>query len=246
MTTRPKLMPPKNTLFFSSWSGGKDSCLALHRACMAGARPACLLTMLCEDGIRSRSHGLRREVIAAQAAALGIPLLTRCATWTGYEAAFIDALHAIRAKGITSGVFGDIDFPPHLEWEEKVCAKADIIPCLPLWGGGRPALLHEFIALGYKALIVRVNENKLNRKFLGRIIDEKITGTFEKIGIDPCGENGEYHTIVVDGPIFSKPLPFVTSPSLDTECSGYCTLDIHIPNGQENAGDDMRITGFQT
>ena len=152
--------------------------------------------------------------------------------------AFIDALHAIRKQGITAGVFGDIDFPPHLEWEEKVCAKADIIPYLPLWEDARPALLHEFIALGYKALIVRVNENKLNRKFLGRIINGEIVGKFQKIGIDPCGENGEYHTLVVGGPIFSRSLPVTIGPSLDMECSGYCTLDIHVHNDREDTSDD--------
>lgn len=238
MNARPNLTPPKNALFFSSWSGGKDSCLALHRARMAGAKPACLLTMISEDGIRSRSHGLRRDVIAAQAAALGIPLLTRCATWAGYEAAFIEALHAIRKQGVAAGVFGDIDFPPHLEWEEKVCAQADMLPYLPLWGGARSALLHEFIALGYKALIVRVNENKLNRKFLGRIIDGQIVGEFQKIGIDPCGENGEYHTVVVDGPIFARPLSVETGPSPEAECPGYCSLDVHVRKGPADANAD--------
>jgi len=238
MTTQPNLTPPNNASFFSSWSGGKDSCLALHRAVTAGAKPACLLTIIGEDGLRSKSHGLRKDVLAAQAAALGIPLLIRCATWAGYEAAFIDALHEIRKQGIAAGVFGDIDFPPHLEWEEKVCAQADMFPCLPLWGGARPALLHEFITLGYKALIVRVNENKLNRKFLGRVIDEKIIGEFQEIGIDPCGENGEYHTVVVDGPIFSRPLPVATGPYLETECPGYCTLDVQVRNGNEGANTD--------
>lgn len=239
MTAQRNLPPPKNAFFFSSWSGGKDSCLALHRACMAGAKPACLLTIISEDGIRSRSHGLRRDVIAAQAAALGIPLLTRCASWAEYEAAFIDALHAIRKQGVAAGVFGDIDFPPHLEWEEKVCAKADIIPYLPLWEGARLALLNEFITLGYKALIVRVNEHKLNRKFLGRIIDREVVGEFQKTGIDPCGENGEYHTVVVDGPIFSEPLPVTTGSCLDTEGCGYCTLDINVRNGKEDARYDV-------
>ena len=233
MNTQANLTPPKNALFFSSWSGGKDSCLALHRARMAGAKPACLLTIIGEDGIRSKAHGLRKDVIAAQAAAMGIPLVTRCATWAGYEAAFVDALYEIRKQGITAGVFGDIDFPPHLEWEEKVCAKADMIPCLPLWGGARPALLHEFIALGYKALIVSINENKLNRKFLGRIIDGEIISTFQKIGIDPCGENGEYHTVVVDGPIFARPLSVKAGSSLDETSSGYCTLDFHVCIGKE-------------
>ena len=233
MTTQPNLVPPKNALFFSSWSGGKDSCLALHRACMAGAKPSCLLTIIGEDGIRSRSHGLRRDVIAAQAAAMGIPLVTRCATWAGYETVFIDALHEIRKQGITAGVFGDIDFPPHLAWEEKVCAKADVIPFLPLWQSARPALLHEFISLGYKALIVRVDESKLSGEFLGRMIDGEIIGEFQKIGIDPCGENGEYHTVVVDGPLFSKPLSVETGFNLEEECHGYRSLDIHVRIGKE-------------
>ena len=130
-------------------------------------------------------------------------------------------------------MFGDIDFPPHLEWEEKVCGKADMNPCLPLWGGARLALLHEFIALGYKALIVRVNERKLSGKFLGRIIDGEVVGEFQKIGIDPCGEHGEYHTVVVDGPLFSGPLSVVTGSSPETECPGYCSLDVHVRVGKE-------------
>lgn len=219
-------MPQKNTRFFSSWSGGKDSCLALHRSVTAGAKPACLLTIISEDGIRSRSHGLRRDVLEAQASAMGIPSLIRCATWEEYEPVFIDALHEIRKEGVKSGVFGDIDFPPHLEWEEKVCAKADMTPYLPLWGCARLELLHEFLALDYKALIVAVDEKKLDKKFLGRIIDGELVNEFRKIGIDPCGENGEYHTLVVNGPIFSKPLPIETGAC--TEHSGYCSLDVRV------------------
>jgi len=226
MTGKTNQSPQKNTRFFSSWSGGKDSCLALHRAVTAGAKPACLLTIISEDGIRSRSHGLRRDVLEAQAAAMGIPLLIRCATWAEYELVFVEALHEIRRKGVKAGVFGDIDFPPHLEWEKKVCAKADLIPYLPLWECARLELLHEFIALGYKAVIVIVKEDKLDRKFLGRIINQEVINEFLKIGIDPCGENGEYHTLVVDGPIFSKPLPIETGAC--TEHSGYCSIDVRV------------------
>jgi len=226
MTAKTNLMPRKNTRFFSSWSGGKDSCLALHRACKSGAKPAFLLTIISEDGIRSRSHGLRRDVLEAQAAAMGIPLLIRCATWAEYELVFVDALREIRGEGVKTGVFGDIDFPPHLEWEEKVCAKAGMTAYLPLWGCARETLLHEFLSLGYKAMIVTVDEKKLDRKFLGRMIDREIINEFRKMGIDPCGENGEYHTLVFDGPIFSKPLLIETCAS--TEHSGYCAIDIRI------------------
>jgi len=226
MACKTNQVPLKNARFFSSWSGGKDSCLALHRAVTAGAKPACLLTIIGEDGIRSRSHELRKDVLEAQAAAMGIPLIVRCASWAEYESVFIDALHEIRRKGVKSAVFGDIDFPPHLEWEEKVCSKADTTPYLPLWECDRETLLDEFLSLGYKALIVTVDEKKLDKKFLGRMIDHELVGEFKKTGIDPCGENGEYHTLVVDGPIFKKPLPIVTGAC--TEHSGYCSIDVRI------------------
>ena len=225
-TTKTNQTPRKNTRFFSSWSGGKDSCLALHRACKDGAEAVCLLTMISEDGIRSRSHGLRREVLEAQAAAIGIPMLMRCAAWDEYESVFIEALRKIHTQGVNIGVFGDIDFPPHLEWEEKVCAKTGMTACLPLWGSSREKLIDEFLSLGYKALIVTVDEKKLDRKFLGRMISRELIGEFRKMGIDPCGENGEYHTLVVDGPVFSSPLPVETGSI--TEHAGYCALDIRV------------------
>ncbi len=224
MTAKTNQSPGKDEKFFTSWSGGKDSCLALHRARQAGARPDSLLTIICEDGVRSRSHGLRKEVLEAQAAAMGMPLSVRCATWAEYESVFIDALREIRKAGVSAVVFGDIDFPPHLEWEEKVCAQAGLTAYLPLWECAREKLLHEFLSLGYKALIVMVNEKMLDRKFLGRIIDGELVDEFRKIGIDPCGENGEYHTLVFDGPVFSGPLPFETGSI--TEQGGYCSLDV--------------------
>ena len=226
MNVKTKLTPGKNEKFFCSWSGGKDSCLALHRAITAGAKPVYLLTVISEDGIRSRSHGLRKDVLEAQASAMGIPLLIGCAAWEEYEAVFVGALHKIRGKGIRAGVFGDIDFPPHLEWEEKVCVKTGLTAYLPLWECSRLKLIEEFLALGYKAMIVTVNEKNLGRNFLGRIIDRETISEFQKIGIDPCGENGEYHTLVVDGPIFSTPLSVETG--VCSEHAGYYLIDVRL------------------
>ena len=223
---QPNRLPPSGAPFFASWSGGKDSCLALHRARAAGAVPAFLLTIIGEDGCRSKSHGLRREVLEAQAAAIATPLILRCASWDGYEQVFIAALKEIRAGGCGAGVFGDIDFPPHLEWENKVCALAGMRAYLPLWECAREELLEEFIALGYKAVIVTVNEKNLDRSFLGRTIDRPLLSQFRRLGIDPCGENGEYHTLVVDGPIFSNPLPVETGAV--SEQAGYCSLDVRL------------------
>jgi len=219
-------MPGMNDLFFCSWSGGKDSCLALHRARKTGAEPVCLLTVIGEDGRRSKAHGLRREVLEAQASALEIPLFMRCASWDEYEPVFVEALRKISAQGVGWGVFGDIDFPPHLEWEEKTCAKAGMLSCVPLWGMDREDLVDEFLSLGYKALIVTVNEKKLDRKFLGRMISRELVDELRKAGVDPCGESGEYHTLVVDGPVFSKPLPVKAGSIL--EHAGYCMLDVRL------------------
>jgi len=226
MNTKTKSVPDKNARFFCSWSGGKDSCLALHRSCQAGAKPTHLVTMLSEDGIRSRSHGIRRDVLEAQAASMGIPLIARCATWSEYESVFIEALHEIRKEGIDAGVFGDIDFPPHLEWEEKVCTATSMIACLPLWECSRLELLDELLLLGYKAVIVTLKEDKLGKEFLGKTIDWEVIKEFQKAGIDPCGENGEYHTLVVDGPLFSKPLQLDEGGI--SENSGYCSLDLRL------------------
>jgi uncharacterized protein (TIGR00290 family) len=187
--------------FLCSWSGGKDSCLALHRALRAGGRCAGLFTMLDEAGARSRSHGLRPEVLQAQADALGLPLHTARASWQGYEAAFVEGLRAATAAASTV-VFGDIDLEPHRAWEEKVAAAAGLRAELPLWQWPRRALLEEFLDAGFEALIVAARESRLDRSCLGRRLDPALIAWIESQGADACGEEGEFHTLVVDGPLF--------------------------------------------
>ncbi len=230
MNHQPASVPGKGMPFFCSWSGGKDSCLALHRACRAGAAPRRLLTMLAEDGARSRSHGLARTVIEAQAARLGIPLLTRSAAWADYEPVFVRALQDLGREGLRAGVFGDIDFVPHLEWDTRICAATGMRLCLPLWQGGRTELLNEFLAAGFKAVIVAVKENALGRDYLGRTLDPELVADFLRRGIDPCGESGEYHTVVVDGPLFSAPLAL--EPGRITAQDGQARLDVSVANPQ--------------
>ncbi len=196
----------KREPFFCSWSGGKDSCLALHRSVAVGAVPKKMLTIIREDGAHSMSHHIPIKVLKAQADSLNIELITKPATWGEYERVYIETLHDIRAEGVTAGVFGDIDLVQHLEWEEKVCKAADLKPCLPLWKEERQELLSEFLALGYKAMIVTINTKMLDEGYLGEMITPELVDEFEDIGIDPCGENGEYHTVVFDGPLFSKEL----------------------------------------
>ena len=221
----PKALPDAGAPFLCSWSGGKDSCLAFHRAAEVG-RPAALLTMFGEDGARSRSHGLRPELLRAQAEALGLPLHTGQAGWDTYEAAFLAQLAALKREGIATAVFGDIDLEPHREWEEKVCGAQSIVCCLPLWKEARRALLDECLSLGYRAIIVAAKEGKLDPSILGRELDSAAIAEIEAQGCDACGEEGEYHTAVVDGPRFRAPIR--VKPGARSLHSGYWFLDLEV------------------
>lgn len=223
MSGQPEDRQPSSTCFVS-WSGGKDSCLALHRAKAAGLHARSLLTMLTEAGSESRGHHLPIAVLRAQAACLGIPLVTRSTTWDGYEAAFLDALRELRAEGLTRGVFGDIDLDPHREWVERVCAEAGVSAEEPLWLQARRTLVEEFLSSGYEATVVSVKEGLLDPALLGRRLDLRLIAEFEAAGIDACGEEGEYHTVVTDGPLFRSPL-ILTHGGLASH-DGYCFLEL--------------------
>ena len=190
-----------------SWSGGKDSCLAMWRARQSGMQIRRLITAMDESGESSRSHGIPPELIRAQAEALGAELRFYNTSWGNYEERFIAELRDAHAQGIRHAVFGDIDLLPHREWEEKVCAKADITPCLPLWGEPRRKLVDEFLAHGFKAVVVCVNGKYLGPEFAGREFDEAFLADLPA-GVDACGENGEFHTFVYDGPGFMHPVAF--------------------------------------
>lgn len=221
----------KDQRFFSSWSGGKDSCLALYHAIQNGGIPAALFTMLEEGGKRSRSHGLPVEVIRQQAKALGIPLTVGKASWERYEEVFSSALRDFKQHDIGCGVFGDIDLEPHLEWVENTCSAVSVKPFEPLWKRSRRELLEELFQLGFTATIVAVKLEALDRDFLGRQLDRQVVSEMEKAGIDASGEEGEYHTVVTDGPLMSFPVEIKTSGQY--EQSGYCFLDIEAIPTQE-------------
>jgi uncharacterized protein (TIGR00290 family) len=197
---------PLTQLSVCSWSGGKDSALALRVAIDHGARPTTLLTMLDESGERSRSHGLPLAVLEAQADALGLELVTRAASWAGYTDAFVEALALLRASNHSQCIFGDIDIAAHREWCEDVCTRAGLSACHPLWQRDRRELFHELLERRFAAMIVVVRARTLDRSFLGRMLNHDVLAELEALGIDACGENGEFHTLVTDGPQFARPL----------------------------------------
>lgn len=206
MSTRASSTTSPTTALVS-WSGGKDSCLALWRAQSAGSAIGLLITAMDESGAKSRSHGIPPALLAAQAASIGAPLEFYDTSWTSYEEKFIGVLRAARERGITRAIFGDIDLLPHREWEEKVCAAAGLQAQLPLWLEERRKLVDEFLAAGFKAVVVCVNGNVLGAEFCGREFDAAFLADLPE-GVDACGENGEFHTFVYDGPAFSHPVAF--------------------------------------
>ena len=193
---------------FVSWSGGKDSCLACYRAIASGIKVRYLLNMVTEDGRWSRSHGLSAELLQVQAEAIGIPLVQRRTADGTYEAEFKKALLNFRLEGITVGIFGDIDFEEHRKWIENVCATEGVTPMLPLWGKDQEELLRDFINLGFESVIVATRADILGEERLGQLIDDAFLADLKGLrkikNVTPCGEAGEYHTYVINGPLFRR------------------------------------------
>ncbi|MDD5395359.1 MAG: diphthine--ammonia ligase [Thiothrix sp.] len=190
----------------SSWSGGKDACLALYRAMQAGHQPQALLTMLEADGLRTRAHALPVAVLQQQAAAMGLPLVTPSVTWEGYRPVYVQALAAAKMQRADALVSGDIDLQAHRDWLEQVGEEAGLEVLFPLWEDAHSALLAEFHAVGFTTHIIAVKQGVLDKSWLGRKLDAIAMQELDAIGVDVCGEGGEFHTFVTDGPLFSRPL----------------------------------------
>lgn len=192
--------------FLCSWSGGKDSCYAFYKAIQSGYQPAVLLNVMNEYGDRSRSHGIPKEILVAQAKAIGVPIHFFNSTWTDYEVNYIKHLkNLVQEYDLSHAVFGDIDIASHRAWEEKVSVAASVEAVLPLWQGDRKELVLAMIEDGIEAIIVSCNQT-LGPDFLGRTINVSLLEELEAMGVDACGENGEYHTLVINTPFFKNRL----------------------------------------
>lgn len=192
---------------FASWSGGKDSMLACYRTIKLGYKVTYLLNMISEDGKYSRSHGISADLLRLQAQAINIPILQNGSSRENYEREFKRSIFDLKEKNIKIGVFGDIDLQEHRDWVERVCAETGIKPVFPLWLEERESLILEFIGCNFVAVVVATNSKFLGKEWLGRKIDKEFVNEIKSLGnIDLCGENGEYHTLVIDGPIFREPL----------------------------------------
>lgn len=194
----------------SLWSGGKDSCLACYRAKSKGYDVMGLLNFTTSLGTSSLSHGLSAEVIGRQAKMTGMPFFQKAMPKGGYRDEFKRLIEEWkRTKGIEGIVFGDIYLESHKEWVDDVCQELRVAPVMPIWTKDTAGLMNEFINFGFKAIIVATRADKLGQEWLGREIDTCLMKKFEGMSnIDPCGENGEFHTFVYDGPLFTEKVKF--------------------------------------
>ena len=195
-----------------NWSSGKDSALALYKVLQNSEfEIACLLTSVNQQLQRISMHGVRVELLEQQAKSLGLPLeimqIPEIPTMEAYENVMNETLTKLKNQGVTHSIFGDILLEDLRKYREDQLAKIDFEAIFPLWQIPTTDLIQEFIALGFKTIVVCVNERFLDKSFVGRIIDQDFINDLPE-NVDLCGENGEFHTFTFDGPIFSKPIDF--------------------------------------
>lgn len=195
-----------------NWSGGKDSSLALFKLLKSQEYDIlCLLTSVSQQYQRISMHGVRTELLELQAQSIGIPLqklmIPEMPTMEVYEKQMFETLTVLKNQGANVSVFGDIFLEDLRTYRENQLAKLDLKGVFPLWQQPTKELIREFLDLGFKTITTCVNEKYLDKSFVGRVIDEDFLKDLPS-HVDPCGENGEFHTFVYDGPIFQKPIPF--------------------------------------
>jgi len=197
----------------ASWSGGKDSAYAVYLARQQGCEVVNLLTMMMSEE-KSNFHMIRADILDAQAVAMGIPLIKKRTSNETYEEDFKAVLSELKARGVEGLVTGDIyEVVGHEEgWLNRICREMGLKPIRPLWAGNTEQIYINCISAGFKAIVVRTNLSRLGVEWLGRVLDRQFYEDILKLGnIDPCGEGGEYHTVIIDGPCFKKEIEILES-----------------------------------
>jgi uncharacterized protein (TIGR00290 family) len=211
---------------------GKDATLALHRARASGLTVSLALCIYDRDSARVRFHGTRRELVEAQAAALGLDLLALPCAPAEFEGVFTGALQELKARKIGGIVFGNIHLADVRAWYEQRSKAARLKHVEPLWGSPPGELVREVVSLGYRATVVSVDLARSDADWVGRELTLPLVKEMEGRGVDPCGEQGEYHTFVFDGPLFHRPV--LVEPGEVVEREGHRLVDL-VPRAAERA-----------
>lgn len=211
--------------FVMSYSCGKDSTLSLYRMIKGGHKPVALLVTANKKESRTWFHGVPEDLLQEVSKSLNIPLLLVKCEGEEYKDAFNNALKKAKEDlGVEACAFGDIDLEAHRTWCTERCNEADIEAVFPLWNEEREKLTFEFIDTGFKTVIKNVRLDVLSTEFLGKQLTKSVVEDIVKAGSDACGENGEYHTFVFDGPLFKYPIKFKQNGIITNETHGF--LDI--------------------
>lgn len=224
-----------------NWSSGKDSALALYKILKEDhLEIAALLTSINSDFQRVSMHGVPVSLLEKQADRLGFPLIKmeipKEPTMEEYEKVMSETMSQVKSQGITHSVFGDIFLEDLRTYREKQLSSVGMNAVFPLWKQNTSDLIHEFLDLGFKTIITCVNESFLDKSFAGRIIDNDFIRDLPE-NVDPCGENGEFHTFTFDGPIFTNPIAFEIGESVKKTYPK--------PKSDENKDDEDYIFWFR-
>ena len=196
---------------FMNWSGGKDSALAFYKAKQQGTAIDALVTSVNTGTGRISMHGVRRELLQQQTASIGLPLhtieLPEMPGMQAYEEAVHNTHRQLKKAGFTHAVFGDVFLEDLKVYRENLLRKDELQCLFPIWKMDSREVVKQIIASGFKAIIICVNSEFLDQSFCGRLLDEAFLNDLPS-HVDPCGENGEYHSFVFDGPVFSAPVKF--------------------------------------
>jgi uncharacterized protein (TIGR00290 family) len=217
---------PENVLF--CWSGGKDSAMALYALQSAQAhRVTALLTTVTEEFDRISMHGVRRVLLERQADSIGLPLHAvlippQCVNAI-YELRMEEALHKYFAQGVRRVAFGDIFLEDLRVYREQNLARIGMEALFPIWKRDSRELARDVVRLGFQAITVCVDPRVLDSSFVGRVLDESFFADLP-LGVDPCGENGEFHTFVFDGPVFRTPVRFAVGEKVLRDGFWFCDL----------------------
>lgn len=217
----------ENVKVASSWSSGKDSCFACFKAKESGFNISYIMNFISQEFQRVSFHGVVKQLVKMQVEAIGCELIqTEVATGNGeYEKTFRQTLRLLKTKGINTLICGDIFLLDCRNWVEMMCEKEGMKAVEPLWMRPSKEILKEFIDSGFKAIVTATQDSILGKEWVGREVNHVFLDDLEKAGgVDICGENGEYHTFVFDGPIFKKKIEI--SQSQKVKIGDYWFLDI--------------------
>jgi uncharacterized protein (TIGR00290 family) len=225
-----------------SWSSGKDSAMALYRVLRRkDFEVACLLTTVSDRFHRISMHGVRESLLDAQAQSLNLPIEKVMIPYPCpneiYEEKMANVLSALKSEGVTHVIFGDLFLQEIRKYREEKLALIDMTPVFPLWLEDTAKLAREMMNVGFRAVITCVDPRKLNPDFAGRHFDETFLESIPA-NVDPCGENGEFHTFVYDGPTFTKPIPIEVGERVMRDGFQFADVtlaDPHVTSGNHSA-----------